>query len=71
MRGQVATLSLPIPFLLLHHVPECETVVNGCSPMLTVLPATVAALTGEIPFSGQSAVDFSCGRALIDQVIAV
>ncbi|MCZ4431922.1 beta-glucosidase [Agrobacterium sp. SOY23] len=53
-------VSLGSPFLL-YHMPECETFVNGYSPILPVQRATVAALTGKIPFSGQSPVDPSCG----------
>ncbi|WP_246669702.1 glycoside hydrolase family 3 N-terminal domain-containing protein [Agrobacterium sp. B1(2019)] len=55
-------VSLGSPFLL-YHMPECETFVNGYSPILPVQRATVAALTGKIPFSGQSPVDPSCGVA--------
>ena len=53
-------VSLGSPFLL-YHMPECETFVNGYSPIMAVQRATVAALTGEVPFSGQNPVDPSCG----------
>ncbi|WP_107677914.1 glycoside hydrolase family 3 protein [Agrobacterium sp. LAD9] len=55
-------VSFGSPFLL-YHMPECETFVNAYSPILSIQRAAVAALTGEIPFSGKSPVDPFCGLA--------
>jgi beta-N-acetylhexosaminidase len=53
-------VSLGSPFLL-FHMPDCPTFVNGYSAVLPVQRALVDALTGVIPFRGQSPVDVSCG----------
>ncbi|MGO4852356.1 glycoside hydrolase family 3 protein [Phaeovulum sp. W22_SRMD_FR3] len=53
-------VSLGSPFLL-FHMPDCPTYVNAYSAVLPVQQAVVAALTGEIPFRGQTPVDLRCG----------
>ncbi len=53
-------VSLGSPFLL-FHMPECPTYINAYSAVLPVQEALVEALTGRIPFRGQSPIDASCG----------
>jgi beta-N-acetylhexosaminidase len=53
-------VSLGSPFLL-FHMPDCPTFVNGYSAVLPVQRALVDALTGVIPFRGESPVDVYCG----------
>lgn len=53
-------VSLGSPFLT-FHMPDCPTFVNAYSAVRPVQQAVVEALTGTIPFQGQSPVDLPFG----------
>ncbi|MFZ7091473.1 glycoside hydrolase family 3 protein [Primorskyibacter sp. 2E233] len=53
-------VSLGSPFLT-FHMPDCPTFVNAYSAVLPVQQAVVDALTGAIPFQGQTPVDLPSG----------
>ncbi|MEJ2019840.1 MAG: beta-glucosidase, partial [Maritimibacter sp.] len=53
-------VSLGSPFLT-FHMPDCPTFVNAYSAVLPVQQAVVDALTGVIPFRGQSPVELPFG----------
>lgn len=53
-------VSLGSPYHL-FEAPDCPTLINAYSPVLTVQRAVVAALTGAIPFMGRSPVDAFAG----------